>query len=823
MRSRSLARSTVLMLVVAALLVGMFVTLKAFTLSGTQVAERDLGRFAYAADLSAVIAISPERPVDVLRLTRAVRAAGATDAQVSLTSFDIEPAMIHPPVTNYVETDWTDKPMPGRFTLMSGRWPSRPGEVVVTEALRSQVSRGEVLSVLSGRERFDVVGIARDQYSAWSLILGAPGTWSGLSPDTLRAFPDLSAYATLYWDGASQPAVIGAVAEAIATNPSGRSPASVAETIQEVTTSRAELLSRQSAGWVERIPLAYKIPSLALPLLAVLVIFGLNNRRFQRSMSAMTSIGMRRSRAVAGIAAAVSAWTVVSMVLGSLAGLGLGLLARLVIVSTGVYAAPLSPLPWIGPAVLRVAAVTVSGCLLMAVALHVSSRPERRASPEGATSVAPAGGSRGHAIRTGRRCAVIVVAALAVIEVSSLSTITDAMALTATIGVVVLLVVPDMLALVLRRLPRREPRLRLARKQLSHDRPRGVVAVAVLSVALGAPIGLLILVATLVRSDESGLSSPPAPGQVLLSGGGGFLPPSDGVVRAVTSRVGLDQEPVRVRILGSARWYVSVAGGDLGAMLAIDTPEDVARLANRPLSTEEAQTLRGGGALVWDDYPKPGPVLETRPLGDSRVLARTPPLRVIVADFEPAWQVSTRGVLLTSTAGELGLPTSQGGLVYTGVSAADTRAAEDASVTAGFDRRDVSVYEPPPDVIVPAAYLSAAVGLGLVVIVTTMAVARTQVATLRRYLGALVSVGLSTRWVRQVLLVQSAVALGISTLLALVIGLTPLAIASWRITGLTLAVPWTALAVLVVAFYLAAVTATLLSSRRLKAADRTFV
>jgi hypothetical protein len=80
-------------------------------------------------------------------------------------------------------------------------------------------------------------------------------------------------------------------------------------------------------------------------------------------------------------------------------------------------------------------------------------------------------------------------------------------------------------------------------------------------------------------------------------------------------------------------------------------------------------------------------------------------------------------------------------------------------------------------------------------------------------------VGLTTRWVRQVLLVQGGVIVGVSTVVALLIAIPPVVVATWRLPDLVLTIPWTWLGLTVTAFYAATAGGILLSSRRLRARD----
>lgn len=194
-----------------------------------------------------------------------------------------------------------------------------------------------------------------------------------------------------------------------------------------------------------------------------------------------------------------------------------------------------------------------------------------------------------------------------------------------------------------------------------------------------------------------------------------------------------------------------------------------------------------------------------------------------LADFEAAWKGSATGVVLTATARRLNLPYSPGALAFTGVPDDRAAQAEAAVIRGGLDPDNVDLYEPPEPVEVPPAYWAAVAALGAVVLATSVTLARTQVATLRSYLGRLIAVGVPPRWTRQVLLVQSALVVVTATALALAFALPPIVVAAARLPDLTLVIPWSWLGITLGAVYLAVAVATLISGRRLRAGDRLYV
>ena len=161
MRSRSLARSTFLVAATAALLVAVFVTLNAFTLSPRQVTDRDLGRFDSQVDLSNVTTIRPGSADVAGEIAAAARASGAWKTARPWSRSACAPDMTQPPFTLYTEALWPAEPFLTATNCGKDGGPSQPGEVAVTDALRRVLGPIESFTVFSGNDRLRVVGVPR--------------------------------------------------------------------------------------------------------------------------------------------------------------------------------------------------------------------------------------------------------------------------------------------------------------------------------------------------------------------------------------------------------------------------------------------------------------------------------------------------------------------------------------------------------------------------------------------------------------------------------------------------------------------------------------
>ncbi|MEV5437128.1 hypothetical protein AB0K80_14035 [Streptomyces sp. NPDC052682] len=834
-RSRTLARSVALVFVAALLVMAMFVTLRTLSLSGEQVADHELGRYAAKVGYGSGVSLRPGDDTFVADLRSRARKAGAADAQVVLSATDVQLNTTPARNVTALETDWTARPYPERYRLLSGRWPSRPGEVAVTEPHDVDTPVGRTLTVL-GDVRLQVVGTVDDRAADSTNLLLGPGTWAALDPALSEGFPVLAAQMDLLWSGERPKAVadafLGAArtwargqdgnADAAALSRNGR-PAVLATLV-----TRDQLAARPQKTWIEKTPAGYTVPSLLVPTAAVALVYGLNGRRFRRTTAAMESVGVSRTAAAAGPGLAALAWSLAAAVCGTVAGVAVGLGARLLI--SQLRDRPAGPVDDLAtPALRLLAVILVTG--LAASALLARTRRDGSASPRGEDDHAPrAARTSSRRVRDARHLLAVAAWCATVVYATRIDSPAQAMVLTGIVIVAVLLIIPEVFAGLLRLLPEAGPRRRLVRRQLAADRGRACAALAVLTVLLGASLGYLTLLDTLIRTAEKQAYPAVLPGQVLLAGHqSDTFPPGKALLSTVDRSGVLDGRPrteVRYLMAGDPD-DPRMAGreGYDGSLLAADTVRDVERLTGRRLDPTQRSVLRDGGLLVWAhvaDAPTGGHA-RTRLVvrqGD-KALSRTAELPAAALEVAPAeWRTGSDGIMLRATAAALRLPVqAHGPVMVTGVSDATARALQQAVVDAGLDAGAVLIHVPPDDPVPPAALLATAVGLVVLALAAVLAATRSQTRVLRRYLARLIAVGIPPRWARQVLLCQHAALIAVSTLLGLVIAVVPSVVLAARISGFVLSVPWWQLGVLAAAIYFAALLAAAHSVHRLRVTE----
>ncbi|WP_171108360.1 MULTISPECIES: hypothetical protein [unclassified Streptomyces] len=845
-RSRAQARSVAIVFVAALLVMAMFVTLRTLSLSGEQVADRDLGRFGAKVGYGSGVALLPGDDTFVADLEARARETGVKDAEIVLSATDVQLNTTPARNVTALETDWLARPYPERYELLSGRWPSRPGEVAVTEPEDVRTPVGETLTVL-GDVRLKVVGTVDDRTADTTNLLFGRGTWADLDPTLSDGFPVLTAQMDLMWSGEQPEAVLDAFTAAARTWAAGQGEDAQGsagdstdigrDAVSATFTTRDDLSRHPQKTWIEKTPAGYTVPSLLVPAAAVLLVFGLNDRRFRRTTASLVSVGVSRRTAAAAPALAALAWSLGAAACGALAGTVVGIGARQLV--SHLRERPAGPLDDLATPALRLLVVVLltslaAGASLARARREVTAGPQHESgaaatdeSTASVASTASAASSRAtRLVRDARHLLTVAAWCAVVVYATRVDSPAQAMVLTGMVIAAVLLVVPEVFGAVLRVLPEGGPRRRLIRRQLAADRRRACAALAVLTVLFGASLGYLTLLDTLIRTAEKQSYPAVLPGQVLLAGTeSDTFPPSEALLRTVDASRALDGLPrTKVRYLrdGDAdKPRMASREGDDGSLLAADTPEQIEKLLDLRLNGTQTSVLRDGGLLLWADAVDApngtnAPARLVVREGDH-VLGRTAEVPTTTADPDPAaWRTGSGGIMLRSTADALRLPIqTDGPLMVTGVSADRAHALQQAVINAGMDAGAVLIHVKPDDPVPPAALLATAVGLVVLALFAVLAATRSQTRILRRYVARLIAVGIPPRWARHVLLCQHGALIAVSTVLGLVIAVVPSVVLASRISGFVLSVPWWQLAVLAAALYLAAFLAALHSAHKL--------
>ena len=804
-RSRTLRRSTSIVFLTGLFLVAMHLLLSALTLSGDQRAERDLGRFGAQIGFGTV-SLDPGDASFAQDLTRRMRALGHDGAEVMLTAHDVRLGGTPARDATLVQGAWRDKPYADRYVLLSGRWPEHPGEVAVTEPDDFQTAPGRKLPAMGGKVVLQVVGTVEDRYAKTSNLLAAPGTWESWTADLFDDFQGFRAQPYLLWSGEDLEEVAAAFDAEVGER---RLPDEGAQPAADTVILRQEVTAQTVKTWIERSPAGYTVPSILLPVGAVLLVFGLNDRRFRREIAVLASLGVSRSKTAVSLALAALFWCSIAATAGGLAGTVTGLAARPLL--TRLHEQPLGPVTGLGEVALRLGAALLLAAICAGATL--AARPadggRRRASTQ---EKPPKPRSLG---RDARQVAAALAVAGAIFYTPRVTSPADAMIYSGIITAAVLLAIPEILRLAFAVLPERGPRTRLARRRLLADHRRASASVAVLTVLTGASLGYLALLDTVVSTLDGQRHPDVLSGQLLVTDRSTQVtnPPAK-VLEFVEATAPRQSEGFPLGFLQTAASLDTSRSvnreGSFGSILAVDSAQQIEGLIGRELSAAQRATIQDGGLLVWADaLDAPDDATGQASLlikeGDTTV-GRTPPLPTAPVTVPPSgWRAGTDGVMLASRSAELGLPLTRGAVLYTGLTQKQTE--------------NIQIHVPPPPVIPHAGFLTTAAGLVLLILLAILATTRSQTRTLRGYLGQLLALGLPVAWARHVLLYQHLVIIGLSVTLGAFIGAVPISAVVLQDTDFVLSIPEGQLLLLAAAIFLAGALGTTWSIRRLTARD----
>lgn len=805
---------------VSAAVMALFVTMIGFDQTGQQIVQQTLGKYDYSADLGGAAPLGPGRSGPET-LPGQLAAAGASESTVVLQTFDVRSVRAESVFTVFLEGDWSNSPFPDRYALTTGRWPSAPGEVVATAAYLRASGTGSLpaaTQVLSGNAELNVVGEIHDRFSTESArLLAGPGTWAALDESALsERFPNLTASPTVLWSGGEASEVASAIEDAYLAGAASMSPDPTAgEPPAFSVSNRDRILSRERNSYVSDIPLAYTVPSIALPVGAALFAFGLNGRRLRRNLATLRAVGISRRDATVGVGLATVFWLTVGALVGSVIGIPVGLAARWV--ASHYVTRPLGPPQGVLQAGTRTLLLTfVTGLVVVAIAAR-----SRRST----TITADLGGapSPRRAAPQLQRAGLVSAFAALLMQVALVATIPGAMTFTLTLLVLVVLLTGSVLPKILQLLPGDGPRSRLVRRQLLADRTRVLTATAIITAVFAVALSMVIFLDAMSVSEAKTRVTAAAPGQLNIVAGGGGLSsaPSPALVTTVREALGESPQPIDVGFVFGNDEIARLDGVSDGIVLVVDSASEVARLGGRRLSDSSETVLNSGGVLTWEGPTTDKIRLIVSNFADGTTLRTTAPVPTATIPFAPSWQAKAAGIMLRSGATTAALPSSSAEVVFTDLSSEATDAARSAALSAGYDPRQVIAYGELPDIVPPVAYVGSALALTAVLLAAVTAVARAQATTLRPYLSGLVALGLPRRWAKHVLYREVAVLLALGALLGTAVAVLPLILATRTVDGLQFAIPWRQVGTLMALFLTMALLATGHASRNLRPVGRT--
>ncbi|QBJ97240.1 hypothetical protein ERC79_15785 [Rhodococcus sp. ABRD24] len=795
-RYRPLRRSFAVLGVTAAVLVVIFMTAHAVTLTSVQRVERSLG----FADFTASMAVGAP-PAEQLPGRAEFDALG----RVALVSVGVRIDGEPDRRISFIESEWDPNPFPDAMVLAEGTFPDSPSEVAVSTTLQADHPVGSTFSVLSGSGQWTVTGVYENRYAQTSYeMVAGPGTWEAMGARAREDYPTVSASGSLYWDGTDADPVLRSIIDSAAAG--GVDRGSADQTARASMLSRETLLSSTPSTMVESIPLLYRWPALLIPLALGILCVSFSSRWLRGVGQTMFAVGVPRRATLTAALAVLLAGATASVISGVAVGSVIGWSVRPLVAE--VISTPLSPVTWPvselpGLILAPVLGVTAGAALLW-------SDPVRR--------FAAWSRWRASARRIGWAAIALVVAGsvLAIIRVSTrIPQVEEINA--AGIGVVLLTTcgLAGAVTPLIRRLGGLGSAPLLATRIHVRDRGKVTAAVATLIVAAALPL-TLATTATMFEASINRDQIPHVPArQALLGTSGMDLPMS--LRQRFEDVTGLS-DPVQMLYLSDATGSAALYARGKGMLVAFNTPDDVERWLGAPLTDRQRETLSTGGMLGADDKQGDHAVTVMDPSGTAHPLS----LAYTHAQFPREWEVSTaRGVILVETATQLSLPTGSHAFVYSGVTAEQDEKVAHAPENAGFDRVFLSRHTPADQSPIPAGVQAAVWAFALLVILVALLASRGVIAQLRPTLASLHAAGVPRRWGRAVVGAYLAPILALALVGAVCSSLAGVAlVVALHSDIMVFAAPWNLYGVISASFLVGGLAAYRLAGHRLQTKER---
>ena len=756
-RNRSRFTADVPLLAVVAAFVALYIAVSSFALSGAQVADRELGPSGASVVVHQQQATRyPDRAV-----LEAMTAAGAKNVRVAVYGSDLQidgfrsTGLSTGPQDRLEYMEWQQGSKPSRYAPAAGRWPSRSGEVMLSETLSVRLGNPSTIRAFSNSTRLAVVGTFRDVYATKGLeVVGAPGTWRQMSAAASTGYPDLTSTTQYLWDGVELDAMIPVIAQASGTP---------VDDLHAGALDRAFLQGRAQRSLFAHSSYLIVIPCLLLCGAVQLTTTTRLSRSLQVERAAMLRMGIPMSATLLP-----TLGVVLLVCLGAcLIGVGIGWLAGQVIRSAVLphfMTQPLSPTAPVILLGLSLLGLTVILSLLsIAVFQNVSWRPG-----QGSARFASL-------VSWGRRIGAVGLLMTALITVYGARQLDGAVKSVVLSALGLALVVPDILTGLIAVLHLPSLSGRLALTNVRADRPRVRALGSALCMCLAIPASVTVIMASYLSS--SAALSMAIPGQLVVQSPSGQPLPKN-LPQRIQAGAGLPA-PLAVHILEG---QISPTGtpGAQGVMV-VAQPSEAERVLGITLDQGQRAALQDGAMLGFDEFP------DTVELSlDSGRRVGVPTRHVAVP---PTWSFIYGGVLLESSAKALHAASMPDLWVYAGVDEAQIAKAIEFVHTQKLDPRVLTYYKVPPKPELPPSLWAVCLALLVIGVTITMGVCSSFGETARGQSRQLLAIGLPPKFCRTVPISQSLLLVVTCGLLASLVAVGPVILAHGMSHSLHLSVP----------------------------------
>ncbi len=756
-----------------------YLMLVAQSLSAGQVRDREFGRYGHIAGYGS-FTVEPGESAPVEVMERSLREHGVHVALVSVMSNEFYVAGVPGEEANYFETDWRPNPFPRRYADVVGRYPERAGEVLVTGA--GDVSVGDRLRLLGTDRSVLVVGTADDLYMTAPKLLGGRGTWDLLTASVAEGYPLARADLLVHWSGATKDEGLSAIRDATREVGSPQSARELSRGYHDVSWIR-----ERSGTWLYHLPVGYFMPAVALPVILVLVTFGLNERTLRRLRTVGSAVGMRPRWLLCPWIVASATWILVGLCFGMALGVAAAHVGRPLLVNVLGRAVDLET-SLVLPALFPVVVTTVGGVVATTVA--VLREPQARAGR----------GRRRETthprLRATLRIATAGCAAAAIVMLPRATTASVVLWVAALLGAAALGIVPDLFRFGAWLVRTGGWRWSLARRRVASAIGRATVFAVAVGSTLSLSLGFAALVGSLGKGAEATALPQVATGQVLIQDRAGPSFPADSkTIAAIADATG--RSPVELRYLydlvkDRPRSQVTVRGRGVLLVAAPDTAS-AEQILGAELTDAEERLLAQGGLLTWSPSllgpTLRGPVPIER--ADGEKVASLGTIEALpVAPVRAEWQRPVDGVMLISTAEARDLPLTRGAALFSGVGQDAVDRARRVAAEIGVDPQTILTRSRPDPAVPPGIVRAVQLALAAIAVLIAAGVAWADSRSGHDLVRLLVSLGISPVAGRTVVLLQVTFMLAVGILVGVLASIPGIVLPGALLESAAFSVPW---------------------------------
>ena len=677
-----------------------------------------------------------------------------------------------------LEGDWPQIGEQFGYNLTTGRWPSKPGEIVASGD--SGLTIGESVTAMDHNIKLRVVGLAGERFSPKAnTLLAFPGTWNTIDPAAAQTHSAMI-NTTLFSTGITgKDALEEYVLRHVDKKTKEQLDSLEGVTLGESYLARSAVEDRPHQGFAENFSFILGVFALLMPSAVVLFLWTWSRKALAPVKSQLYTLGVNSTPLWKATVRKSFIGVILSAGVASMLGVGVAwLMAPFLADLAGIQGpGPQVAWKWLGLIFTGIAVCYIAG------ALWTYPYPKNRAAVEGARMQRGSSfiGS-GIALWMTGLASVIVIGGTVLVGLRTGPDVFDVWAPIPVIAFSLFLAL-----LVVRTISAKvplKPRV-FARRLAARHRVTTAIAIFLLT----ASSGMLIFSGTfsksfntaankdvldVIRSDQVGVEQSNDLGQKT----------TQKKVIELAHDLGI-AEPVRLLTgSGSLDWVEGMEGAF--GVSAVDGAEELERLIGRTLDAKERAVLQSGGMLVRH----PGFLQGSQALLITEVFPDGHTLPATVSDFGEILELEAGAILLTETLEKYKSPLGATRWVFTELSEPQKKALIEKAVEQRVPRELLLIprmQEQEMPEIVYYSLATALIGSCLIVVM----VSRANAKSLEAIRSTFWTLGLPDSWHRWVLRWSMSIIVVRAFVLGVIAGLGPAAlVAATQSSALIFTIDW---------------------------------